>query len=156
MAIVDWDLHHGNGTQKAFYESDRALYISTHQYPYFPGTGTTDENGAGEGIGFNINLPMHAGANDNDFREAFNEIILPALTNFEPQLLFISAGFDAHFADPLGGLNLSTEFFGEMTRMLRGIADKFCGGMIVSVLEGGYDFNAIRDTVALHLEELHK
>ena len=156
VAIVDWDLHHGNGTQKAFYESDRVLYISTHQFPYYPGTGATDEIGAGAGIGFNINLPMHAGANDNDFREAFNEVILPALTNFEPELLFISAGFDAHYADPLGGLNLTTEFFGEMTRMLKGIADKFCDGMIVSVLEGGYDFSALRDAVALHLEGLHK
>jgi acetoin utilization deacetylase AcuC-like enzyme len=156
VAVVDWDLHHGNGTQKAFYKTKRVLYISLHQYPYYPGTGAANEVGAGDGLGYTVNVPLKSGSTDEDYRRAFNEIILPRLREFAPELLFISAGFDAHRADPLGGMRLSTEFFGEMTRMMAEIADEFCGGRIISVLEGGYDFTALRESIELHLKELHR
>jgi acetoin utilization deacetylase AcuC-like enzyme len=154
VAIVDWDLHHGNGTEAAFYGSDRVLYISTHQFPYYPGTGGANDIGEGRGQGFNLNIPMEAGAGDEEFRSAFKDIVIPTLENFEPQLLFISAGFDAHKEDPLGGLMLSSDFYAEMTSMLRNIAVKYCDGKIVSVLEGGYNLNVLKQAVRLHLEEL--
>jgi len=154
IAIMDWDLHHGNGTEAVFYNSEKALYISTHQSPFYPGTGDSLDTGTGAGTGFNINIPMAAAAGDDQFQEAFEGIILPALNNYKPQLIFISAGFDAHRNDPLGGLKLSTEFFGQMTRWLSEVADKYSDGRIVSVLEGGYNLTAIEETVKIHLEEL--
>jgi acetoin utilization deacetylase AcuC-like enzyme len=154
VAIVDWDLHHGNGTQNAFYGSDQALYISLHQSPFYPGTGFENEIGAGNGVGHTINIPLSAGASDADFRRAFAEIVLPALRNYRPEMIFISAGFDAHRDDPLGNLNLTTELFGEMTRALLDIAEEFSDGRLVSVLEGGYDYISLRDSVLLHLREL--
>lgn len=154
VAIIDWDLHHGNGTQNAFYDTDRALYISLHQAPFYPGTGTESEKGEGAGLGYTINIPVVAGSSDVDFREAFDEIILPSLRNYAPQMIFISAGFDSHQDDPLGSLYLTTDYFGEMTRALRNIADQYSNGRIVSVLEGGYNFAALKECVAVHLKEL--
>ncbi|HBC46415.1 MAG TPA: hypothetical protein DEO84_03155 [candidate division Zixibacteria bacterium] len=156
VAIIDWDLHHGNGTQDAFYDSDEVLYISLHQYPFFPGTGTATEQGEGKGLGFNINLPMVPGSSDEDFRTAFQEIIIPALTNYEPELVLISAGFDAHRDDPLGDLYLTTEYFGEMTSILNEIANVSAKGRVISVFEGGYNLQALKDCVAVHLKELVK
>ena len=156
VAIIDWDVHHGNGTQKAFYSSDRALYISLHQYPHYPGTGSVNETGEGEGTGYTINIPMGHGSSDGEYRKAFNNKILPALDDFRPELIFISAGFDAHELDPLAGIDLSTEFYGEMTASLRDAANRYCGGKIISVLEGGYNLDILRATVALHLMELAK
>jgi len=155
-AIVDWDVHHGNGTQKSFYNSKDVLYISLHQFPHYPGTGSAAETGDGDGRGYTLNIPMAAGCSDDDYRKEFKEKIIPELERFEPELLFISSGFDAHKDDPLAGMNLSTRFFGEMTDMLKEIADKFCGGKIISVLEGGYNLHALKDSIAVHLRELVK
>ena len=154
IAIIDWDLHHGNGTQDAFYSTDEVLYISLHQWPFYPGSGREDEKGEGKGLGFNLNFPMVPGSSDQDFRAAFREVIMPALANYAPELIMISAGFDAHRDDPLGDLYLTTEFFGEMTGMLREMAKKFCQGRIISVLEGGYNMQALKDSVIIHLKEL--
>ena len=155
-AIIDWDVHHGNGTQKSFYKSKEVLYISLHQFPYYPGTGAESETGEGEGRGYTLNIPMTGGSSDDDYRKAFEEKIIPELEKFGPEIIFISAGFDAHRDDPLAGINLSTEFYGEMTGMLKEIADRFCGGKIISVLEGGYNPRSLKDSAAAHLEELTK
>jgi acetoin utilization deacetylase AcuC-like enzyme len=154
IAIVDWDLHHGNGTQSAFYNTDKVLYISMHQSPYFPGTGFESEKGAGKGLGFTINIPFMAYSGDSDFRAAFDNTLVPALRNYRPEIIFISAGFDAHRDDPLGSLRLTTEYFGEMTKILRNISVEFSSGRVVSVLEGGYNPGALRDSVSAHLEKL--
>jgi acetoin utilization deacetylase AcuC-like enzyme len=151
VAIIDWDLHHGNGTQDIFYDRDDVLYISLHQYPYYPGSGSAGDSGIGEGSGYTINIPMAAGSADSDYREAFTAAILPALTGFRPGILFISAGFDAHRDDPLGGISLSSEFYGEMTTMLKKVADQFCEGRMISVLEGGYNLSALKESVLFHL-----
>jgi acetoin utilization deacetylase AcuC-like enzyme len=156
VAIIDWDLHHGNGTQDVFYDTDEVLYISLHQYPFFPGTGKATEQGEGKGLGFNINLPMVPGSSDEDFRTAFQEIIIPALTNYEPELVLISAGFDAHRDDPLGDLYLTTEYFGEMTAIINEIASVSAKGRVISVFEGGYNLQALKDCVSVHLRELVK
>ncbi|MEE8418446.1 MAG: histone deacetylase [candidate division Zixibacteria bacterium] len=156
VAIIDWDLHHGNGTQNIFYERDDVLYVSLHQYPHYPGSGSADDRGIGKGTGYTINIPMAAGSSDGEYREAFTAVIIPALTDFRPQMLFISAGFDAHRDDPLGGMNLSSEFYGEMTAMLRKVADEFCDGEVISVLEGGYGLSAIKESALFHLKELCK
>jgi len=155
-AVIDWDVHHGNGTQKAFYESDRVLYVSLHQYPHYPGTGSEGETGTGVGEGYNLNVPMRPGSTDDDYRKAFEEKIIPALNDFRPGMIFISAGFDAHRDDPLAGINLSTDFYGEMMVMLKKAAEKYCRGRIISVLEGGYNLGILKETVALHLTELSR
>jgi acetoin utilization deacetylase AcuC-like enzyme len=154
IAIVDWDLHHGNGTQKAFYDTDEVLYISLHEYPFYPGTGREIEKGEGKGLGYTIDIPQVPGSSDDDYRTAFQEIIIPALADFRPELIMISAGFDAHRDDPLGDLCLSTEFFGEMTGMLIEMAKQYTMGRIISVLEGGYNLQALKDSVTVHLKEL--
>jgi acetoin utilization deacetylase AcuC-like enzyme len=156
VAIIDWDLHHGNGTQEIFFDRDDVLYISLHQYPYYPGSGSAEDTGIGKGAGYTVNIPMAAGSTDGDYREAFTTVIIPALTEFEPQLLFISAGFDAHREDPLGGMNLTSEFYGEMTAVLRKVADQFCDGRMISALEGGYGLSALRESTSFHLRELCK
>ena len=156
VAIIDWDLHHGNGTQQIFYERDDVLYISLHQYPYYPGSGSTDDKGVGKGAGFTINIPMTSGSTDGDYREAFTTVIIPALMEFGPQLLFISAGFDAHRDDPLGSMNLTSEFYGEMTAMIKEVTDRFCNGRMISVLEGGYGISALKESTRFHLRELCK
>jgi acetoin utilization deacetylase AcuC-like enzyme len=154
IAIVDWDLHHGNGTQKAFYDTDEVLYVSLHEYPFYPGTGRETDKGEGKGLGYTINLPQVPGSSDDDYRAAFQEIIIPALANYRPELIMISAGFDAHRDDPLGDLYLSTEFYGEMTAMLVEMARQYSKGRIISVFEGGYNLQALKDSVTVHLKEL--
>jgi len=143
VAIVDYDVHHGNGTQHMFEEDPSVLYISTHQYPYYPGTGAAEEVGRGEGAGTTINLPLEAGAFDEDYRLVFAEVVGPVLRQFKPNLLLISAGFDAHERDPLGGMRLTTPAFGAMTGELRVIADECCDGRLAAVTEGGYDLHAL-------------
>lgn len=151
IAVVDWDVHHGNGTQHIFWDDPGLFYASTHQYPYYPGTGRPDETGVAGNI---VNAPLEAGAGSEAFRAAMTETIVPALRAFAPQLVMISAGFDAHARDPLAQLRLTTEDFAWATRELSAVADEHCQGRVVSVLEGGYDLPALTSSVAAHLRAL--
>lgn len=151
IAIIDWDVHHGNGTQEIFYEDPSVLYISIHQYPFYPGTGSKDEKGSGQGYGFTLNFPMSAGSSDEDYIRTFSDEIVPALEKFQPELIIISAGFDAHYKDPLAEMNLTEEGFKTMTKLTNEIALKFSEGKILSVLEGGYNLDALASSVESHL-----
>jgi acetoin utilization deacetylase AcuC-like enzyme len=154
VAIVDWDVHHGNGTQHIFEEDETLLYISTHQWPFYPGTGARHERGRGRGLGFTLNLPLPAGSGDAVYQRAFETEVIPALERFRPGLLMVSAGFDAHERDPLAGMALTTEGYGRLTTLLRDAAATLCGGRLVSLLEGGYDLEALAASVETHLEAL--
>ena len=143
VAIVDYDVHHGNGTQWSFYEDPTVLFVSSHQYPFYPGTGAASETGRGAGEGYTLNIPLSAGTQDGEIERKYAEQVVPALRRFKPDLLMISAGFDAHELDPLGQLRLTTEGFGRLTKMLLDEADALCGGRTVLVTEGGYDLTAI-------------
>ena len=143
VAIVDFDVHHGNGTQDIFEGDAEVLYLSTHQSPYYPGTGDVQEVGRGAGAGRTVNIPLEVGATDDDYRIVFEQVIGPVMHQFSPDLVLVSAGFDAHERDPLGGMRVTTEGFAAMTAMLRGIADEHCDGRIVLVTEGGYDLRAL-------------
>ena len=154
VLIVDWDVHHGNGTQHIFDEESSVFYYSSHQMPLYPGTGRATERGRGPGEGATLNVPLREGDSDERFLAALEERLVPAMDAFRPQFVLISAGFDAHVADPLGGLRVSTEAFAEATRIVRGIAERFASGRLVSVLEGGYDLDALAASVAAHLETL--
>jgi acetoin utilization deacetylase AcuC-like enzyme len=156
VAIVDYDVHHGNGTQHIFESDQSVLYISTHQYPYYPGTGAADEIGRGEGRGFTVNLPLEVGAADNDYRLVFDEVVLPVLQQFAPELLIVSAGFDAHERDPLGGMRVTTPAFAAMTMALRAVTDECCHGRIVAVTEGGYDLHALTASIEAVMEALNQ
>lgn len=147
VAIVDYDVHHGNGTQHLFESDPHVLYVSTHQFPYYPGTGAAEEIGRGPGQGFTVNVPLEVGAVDEDYRCVFLEAVLPVLRQFKPELLLVSAGFDAHERDPLAGMRLTTGAFAAMTTELRGVSDEFCNGRIVAVTEGGYDLGALADSL---------
>jgi len=154
VAIIDWDVHHGNGTESMFIEDDRVLYISTHQYPHYPGTGDAETTGTGRGRGFTLNIPMRSGAGDREYLAAFRERIMPALDGFKPEFILISAGFDAHGEDPLSGTTLTTSAFRAMTLLLKASAEKHCRGRIVSMLEGGYDIPALAESVEEHIAVL--
>jgi acetoin utilization deacetylase AcuC-like enzyme len=154
VAIVDWDVHHGNGTQAAFWRDPAVLFISLHQYPFYPGTGASTERGAGPGDGYTINIPLPAGCDDAVYERAFADIVLPALQAFAPELLLVSAGFDAHADDPLALMRVSTGAFGRFATLLRGVADEHCDGRMVLVLEGGYNLNALGESVVATLRAL--
>jgi acetoin utilization deacetylase AcuC-like enzyme len=154
VAIVDYDVHHGNGTQHIFESDPTVLYISTHQYPYYPGTGAADEIGRDAGRGFTVNLPLEAGAVDEDYRLVFHDVALPVLRQFAPDLLIVSAGFDAHERDPLGGMRVTTPAFAAMTMELRAVAEACCEGRIVAVTEGGYDLHALAASIDAVMETL--
>jgi len=143
VAIVDFDVHHGNGTQEAFYAEPRVMYFSTHQYPHYPGTGHWSETGDGEARGSTVNVPLPAGCGDAEYLRAYQETCIPALHRFRPELLLVSAGFDAHFADPLAGMLVSCRGYYEITSLLLGLARQYCQGRIVYALEGGYDLTAL-------------
>jgi len=145
VAIVDYDVHHGNGTQWIFYEDPAVLFVSSHQYPYYPGTGAATELGRGEGKGFTVNLPMEVGATDIDYDLVYREAVVPVLEGFRPQLLLVSAGFDAHERDPLAGMRMTTDGFGGLTSRLVAAADTLCDGRVVFVTEGGYDTSALAE-----------
>ncbi len=153
LAIVDFDVHHGNGTQAALESDPTVLFISLHQHPRtcYPGTGYDWEIGTGPGRGFTVNIPMNPGGDDDDYARAFDARVIPELDKFRPQLLLISAGFDAHRADPLAHMNLNDECYAVMTRRLVSVADQHCGGRVVSLLEGGYDLPALGRSVVRHL-----
>jgi acetoin utilization deacetylase AcuC-like enzyme len=154
IAILDWDVHHGNGTQHAFEDDPSVFYVSLHQVPLYPGSGRHDERGRGPGAGFTLNLPLGVGSTLTDYRRAFEGEIRPALRAFRPEFVFVSAGFDAHRDDPLAGLALSAEDFGELTDEALAIARESAQGRLVSVLEGGYNLAALADSVEAHLRRL--
>jgi len=156
VAIVDYDVHHGNGTQHVLETRRDVLFISIHQHPAtcYPGTGYADECGTGEGEGFTLNVPMAPHSGDADYRRAFQETILPKLRDYKPQVLLISAGYDAATEDPLASIDLTTEMFGWMTRQLVAIADEFCEGRVISTLEGGYDLQALSRGVVAHVQAM--
>ncbi|PCH95686.1 MAG: acetoin utilization protein [Rhodobacteraceae bacterium] len=151
VAIVDFDVHHGNGTQDLVWNDDRIFFASTHQMPLYPGSGYAHETG---GSGNILNVPLASGADGNDLRAAFSQQILPALDAFKPQMIFISAGFDAHFADPLAGLNFDVDDFTWATCQIKDAALRLCAGHLVSTLEGGYDLGALADCVSAHVKTL--
>jgi len=150
-AIVDFDVHHGNGTQDIFWADPTVMYCSTHQMPLFPGTGASGERGEHDNI---VNAPLASGDGGVKFRAAFDNVILPQLRKFAPELIIVSAGFDAHYRDPLASLNLKAEDFGWVTRQLMDIAETSAEGRIVSVLEGGYDLQGLQESVAAHVTTL--
>jgi acetoin utilization deacetylase AcuC-like enzyme len=151
VAIMDWDVHHGNGTQDIFWRDPSVLYASTHQMPLYPGTGSLSERGDFDTI---VNAPLSPGDGGDVFREAFETVILPRIDAFRPDLVIISAGFDAHWRDPLANLNFTEADFGWATRKLLDLANRHCDGRIVSVLEGGYDLEGLSKSVAEHVDAL--
>jgi acetoin utilization deacetylase AcuC-like enzyme len=146
VLIVDWDVHHGNGTQNAFYSDPSVLYFSTHQYPHYPGTGWLDEVGEGSGVGYNINVPLPAGANDFDYVYVFNKLLIPIALQFKPDIILVSAGQDGHVNDPLAGMELTSAGFGKLASIVKGIAESTCG-RVALVLEGGYNLEALAESV---------
>jgi acetoin utilization deacetylase AcuC-like enzyme len=147
VLVVDWDVHHGNGTQAAFYGRRDVLFFSAHQYPFYPGTGALEEHGRGEGEGYTINVPLPAGATDGDYRRMLADVLAPAAERFRPDFVLVSAGFDAHRRDPLGGMALTTEGFADLCATVKAIADAHASGRLVLVLEGGYDLDGLADSV---------
>ncbi len=143
VAIVDYDVHHGNGTQDAFYADPRVLYASTHEFPFYPGTGPAVETGVDEGRGYTLNIPMPHGSGDEEHRRAFEEAVVPALYRFRPQLILVSAGYDAHFADDIAMQQLSVDGYGALVSMVKSAADELCGGKLVVAQEGGYHLTAL-------------
>lgn len=154
VLIVDWDVHHGNGTMHAFYDSDRVLFFSVHQFPHYPGTGRVEETGQGRGLGFSINVPLPSGQGDAEYLAVFRELLLPVALEYRPQLVLVSAGFDTHADDPLAGMEVSTAGFGALTGQLLEIADACCPGRLVFALEGGYDVGALAGGVEAVLRAL--
>ncbi len=143
VMIVDYDVHHGNGTEAMFYDDNSVLFISTHQYPFYPGTGSFGDKGTGKGTGFTINIPLSAGYGDSGYSRIYEQIIWPAARRFQPQLILVSAGFDAHWLDPIAGMRLSLAGYAHISRELIKMAHQFCGGKIVFVMEGGYNLDAL-------------
>ena len=156
IAIVDWDVHHGNGTQHAFYKDPSVFFFSTHQYPYYPGTGAVDERGEGKGEGYTLNVPMSAGKGDTEYLDTFNRVLRPALKAYKPDAIIISAGFDAHRDDPLAGMNLTDEGYKALTRVVKEIASEHAQGRVLSCLEGGYNLAALATSVEGHLRVLQE
>ena len=154
IAILDWDVHHGNGTQDIFYDDGSVFYCSTHQYPYYPGSGAAQESGAGAGQGTTLNCPLPAGSGDAEYLDVFDRVVVPRLQAFRPELLLISAGFDGHRDDPLAAMHLTEAGYAAMTERAVALASGCCGGRIVSVLEGGYHPRALPASVAAHLRAL--
>ena len=152
ILIIDWDVHHGNGTQHAFEEDLSVFYFSLHQYPYYPGTGSAEEKGRGKGEGYTLNIPMSAGSGDKEYLNAFREKLLPAADRFSPEFVLISAGFDAHHEDPLAGMKLTEDTYYQMSKMVKDIAENHCSGRVISLLEGGYSLSALARSVASHLQ----
>jgi acetoin utilization deacetylase AcuC-like enzyme len=143
VAIIDYDVHHGNGTQRTFYDDPSVLFISSHQYPYYPGSGAATEIGTGKGAGFTVNLPMDAGASDADFELAYDTVAFPVLRQFRPELILISAGFDALEDDPLGAMRLSAAGFARLTESIGDIANEYSDGRVIAITEGGYDLGGL-------------
>jgi acetoin utilization deacetylase AcuC-like enzyme len=154
ILIVDWDVHHGNGTQAAFYDDPEVMYFSVHRYPFYPGTGTASEKGIGDGRERTLNCPLAMRSCDKDFLDAFKFAFTPAALEFNPDFVLISAGFDAHRNDPLGGMGVTAEGYAGLTRMVKGVAEDHCDGRVVSLLEGGYDLDGLAESVSAHVSVL--
>lgn len=147
VLIADFDVHHGNGTQDAFYGDPRVLYFSTHEYPFYPGTGRAEETGTGEGEGTTVNVPLAAGWGDEEFLRAFNEVLVPVARRFRPEFILVSAGFDAHWADHLAMMRATVQGFARMTMVLKGLADELCQSRVIFALEGGYSPRVVASSV---------
>ncbi len=154
VLIVDWDLHHGNGTQHSFYDTDQVLYFSSHQYPYFPGTGGLHEVGQGAGEGFNVNVPLPGGQDDRAFARIFQELLFPIAAQYKPDLILVSAGFDIFHGDPLGAMGVTKLGFAFLTRKLLEMAAELCQGRLFLLLEGGYNLSGLRDGAMAVMAEL--
>jgi acetoin utilization deacetylase AcuC-like enzyme len=154
VLIVDWDVHHGNGTQAAFYEDPSVLYFSVHQYPFYPGSGGEAEKGRGKGMNYTINVPLPAGSGDSEYVTAFEQRLRPAALSFAPDFVFTSAGFDAHENDTLGSMKVTTEGFAKLSKIVKQIAEQCCKGRWVSVLEGGYGLEGLAASVEAHVRVL--
>ena len=154
ILIVDWDVHHGNGTQDAFYDDPSVFFFSIHQYPFYPGTGGAAETGEGAGAGYTLNAPMAAGGRDDDYVRVFEQTLAPRVLAFKPEFILVSAGFDAHHADPLAGMNLTEAGYTRLTGIVGSWAADLCGGRVLSLLEGGYDLAALGRSVESHLTAL--
>jgi acetoin utilization deacetylase AcuC-like enzyme len=154
VLIVDWDVHHGNGTQDAFYEDDSVFFFSTHQFPWYPGTGGRDETGQGKGLGTTMNRPFNSGAGRKEILGAFETDLCSAVRDFKPELILISAGFDAKQGDPLGEFRLTDEDFADLTRLTMDLADQFAEGRVISMLEGGYDLDGLAAAATAHCRVL--
>lgn len=154
IAIVDWDLHHGNGTQEAFYDDDSVLFCSLHRYPYYPGSGSEMETGSGNGKGTTANFPLPGNFSNKDYLSVFEGVMNKVVKPFKPEFIFISAGFDTYINDPLGGLGLEAGDYAELTRMVLSVADECCQGRVVSTLEGGYDLQGLPLCIEAHLSAL--
>jgi len=147
VLIIDFDVHHGNGTQEAFYDSPNVLYISTHQYPHYPGTGRVAETGSGIAEGVTVNIPLPAGCGDAEYEQVFEQIIVPAASRFCPQIILVSAGYDAHWADELAMMQVTVSGFARIAGIIKGLADELCQGRLVFSLEGGYNLAALEASV---------
>jgi len=154
VLLVDWDLHHGNGTQHSFYDTDKVLYFSTHQHPFFPGTGAATETGIGAGLGYTINVPLPAGIEDRAYATVFNDLLAPIARQYKPQFIILSAGYDTHRNDPLGGMAVTGKGFAYMTKVLLDLATELCDGRFLACLEGGYDLNGLREGIIATLSEM--
>lgn len=156
VLIVDWDVHHGNGTQDTFYQDEQVYFFSSHRFPFYPGSGDTDETGAGAGVGTKFNLPLPYGIARREFLTRFESKLTDAAKKCQPELILLSAGFDAHREDPVGSLSLESEDFAQLTDLVRQAAKSHCGGKLVSLLEGGYNTDRLAESVEIHLDHLLK
>jgi acetoin utilization deacetylase AcuC-like enzyme len=154
LAIIDFDVHHGNGTQETFYDSSNVLYVSTHQYPHYPGTGRVEEMGRGEGIGTTVNIPLPAGCGDAEYEQVFERIVIPFTRRFRPQFIMVSAGYDGYWEDPLAMMQLTVSGFARIASIIKGLADELCHGRLVFSLEGGYHLAAQAASVKATFEVL--
>jgi len=154
ILIVDWDLHHGNGTQNAFYQTDQVLYFSTHMYPYYPGSGELRELGSGRGEGYTVNVPLSGGMNDLAYATIFNEVLAPIARQYKPQMIMVSAGYDIYYGDPLGTMAVTEVGFAYLTKVVKNLAAELCEGRLLLSLEGGYNLTGLRDGVLATLGEL--
>ena len=154
VCIFDWDVHHGNGTQHSFYSDPSVFYSSIHQYPFYPGTGDKIETGTGDGLGTTLNFPLDAFSEDSTYLDIIGNKLIPKIQNFKPDLIIISAGFDAHEDDPLGQMKVSSDCFRKMTSMILKLAEEVCDGRLLSMLEGGYNHKALADSVLNHVDAL--
>lgn len=156
IAILDWDVHHGNGTQDIFYEDDEVLYLSTHRSPFYPGTGAVQEVGSGEGRGLTVNVPLPARSGKEEYEAAFSGVLLPALREFGPELIIVSAGYDSHVADPLGGMRLESDSFGKFAAAIKSVAEEVEAPPPALVLEGGYNLEALAESVAATIKGMQE